>query len=350
MRVSVAFCTYNGDKYLRPQLESILDQTRPPDEIVVSDDGSTDRTLEILDEYQQAHPNLFEIHVNERNRGVAGNFEECLRRCSGDAIGLCDQDDVWRQHKLERQVNAMADTGAGLVFHDSEITDESLTPVASHWDLCGYEHGAIRTPETALDELLRTGFVKGSSILLSESLRDRALPLPYPWPHDYFLAFVAALTDSVQDIDDQLHQYRRHDDQDSPPRTKSPLRKLRHMRRQLDNSAFDRRVEMWDALLNRLEAFDDDVLSVDRKIAQQRIRARRAFDRSRRSIYNDSTPRHERCRCLMQNLRDSRYSQFGKSSFNPWLYVLKDLAVAMLLSSAGEDGDRREKDGTSEPS
>jgi len=96
---SIAMCTYNGEKYLREQLDSLVAQDYPNLEIVIVDDCSTDSTPQLLEEYAGQHPN-FTIHQNEQNMGFRRNFEKALKLCSGEIISLCDQDDIWFPNKI----------------------------------------------------------------------------------------------------------------------------------------------------------------------------------------------------------------------------------------------------------
>lgn len=98
-KISIIMATYNGGKFLREQLNSLLYQTKRPDEIIVVDDGSTDNTLVILEEFSNVL-NL-SIHTNTIHLGVNGNFEKGLKLCSGDYIMFCDQDDYWLPNKIE---------------------------------------------------------------------------------------------------------------------------------------------------------------------------------------------------------------------------------------------------------
>ena len=112
-------CTYNGAEFLQAQLESILAQTRPPDEIVVCDDGSTDDTEAVLKRFSG-----LVLHLNKQNLGSVKNFEQAIGLCTGDIIALSDQDDVWREDKLHSIEQAFRKTPtAGLVFSDAEIVD-----------------------------------------------------------------------------------------------------------------------------------------------------------------------------------------------------------------------------------
>ena len=85
-KISVALCTYNGEIYLREQLESILEQTLPPDEIIICDDGSTDATIKILEEFRRKSFTSVKVYCNKENLGVSKNFEKAISLCSGDII------------------------------------------------------------------------------------------------------------------------------------------------------------------------------------------------------------------------------------------------------------------------
>ena len=95
MKISIAFIVYNGAKYMHMQIDSILAQTHKVDEIIVCDDGSSDNTIEVLEEYKNMHPNLFFIHYNTQNLGPTKNIEKAIQACTGDIILLADQDDFW---------------------------------------------------------------------------------------------------------------------------------------------------------------------------------------------------------------------------------------------------------------
>ncbi len=101
MRLSVALCTYNGGQYIREQIESILRQSMPVDEIVVCDDGSTDNTLQIIESFRSETPTKIRIYRNETNLGVCANFQKAVNLCYGDIIFLSDQDDIWYPNKVE---------------------------------------------------------------------------------------------------------------------------------------------------------------------------------------------------------------------------------------------------------
>src|SRR5579862_2176323 len=102
LTISVAMCTFNGERFVSAQLESIATQSRPPDEVVICDDGSSDGTQEIVRKFALSSPFPIRFAVNPRNLGSTKNFEQAISRCEGAIVALADQDDVWYRYKLER--------------------------------------------------------------------------------------------------------------------------------------------------------------------------------------------------------------------------------------------------------
>ncbi len=126
--ISIAMATYNGEKYLREQLNSILAQTCSDFELIACDDGSTDSTVQILNEYAEKDKRI-KVFVNERNLGFAKNFEKLVSLCSGDYIAFCDQDDIWENKHLEIFLNEIGEAkvvcGNELLF-DNETKEKRL--------------------------------------------------------------------------------------------------------------------------------------------------------------------------------------------------------------------------------
>jgi glycosyltransferase involved in cell wall biosynthesis len=124
--VGVAMATYNGARYLEAQLESIGKQTRPPDLLVVSDDGSTDSTADIVRAFTERSPFPVIFLRAARPAGVIGNFMRAFEQCRTDYIAYCDQDDVWHPDKLQACMSVAEASGPALIFHRSELVDASL--------------------------------------------------------------------------------------------------------------------------------------------------------------------------------------------------------------------------------
>lgn len=125
-RISVVLCTYNGEKYLPSQLDSLLSQTIHPYEIIVGDDGSTDGTHAILGEYSSRFEELgVKFHVFQHSGlGAHNNFKTTFKYAQGDYIAPCDQDDIWNPEKLERCLNAMSDVVDVVLCHEKIVYED----------------------------------------------------------------------------------------------------------------------------------------------------------------------------------------------------------------------------------
>src|SRR5580704_731718 len=215
-RISVALCTYNGEQFLPQQLASIANQTRLPDEVVVCDDHSTDRTVAIVQEFAAAAPYPVRVFENERNLGFAANFERAIRLCDGDLIALSDQDDIWYPHRLEKsEQEFLAHPHAGLVFSDADLMDEhNRLTGQTLWQRLGFVGTSKRDLLTGEYVVLaKHRFVTGATVMFRAALRDRCLPIGAGWIHDEWIAMIVAAFGDLRPIDQPLIRYRIHSSQ-----------------------------------------------------------------------------------------------------------------------------------------
>lgn len=225
MKISVALCTYNGARFLSEQLASLLAQTRLPSELVVCDDDSTDKTLQILADFQSDAPFPMRIHVNPVNLGPAKNFEQAISLCEGDLIALCDQDDVWLPEKLdeaESLFNKFPDVDA--VFSDGEVVNAELRPLKyTLWSQVGFTFAErqMMVNGRGLDVLLKHVTVTGATLTIRASLRQRVLPIPPGWMHDAWIALIASASGGLRTIPAPLILYRQHDSNEIGARRRS---------------------------------------------------------------------------------------------------------------------------------
>jgi glycosyltransferase involved in cell wall biosynthesis len=215
-KVSVVVATYNGSEYLAEQIESILAQTRAPTEIIVSDDGSSDSTLDIVTTFQNAQPRkggpVWRVLSRKKPRGVAGNFASALVVATGDLIAFADQDDLWEANKLETLISHFDYPRALLVHSDGRLIDAKGREMGSLMGalrLTPRERRALRGGR-ALDALLRRNLVTGATMMIRRSLLDTALPIPPGWIHDEWLALIAAIQGGVVFDQRPLVRYRQH--------------------------------------------------------------------------------------------------------------------------------------------
>ena len=205
--VSIALCTYNGEAYLREQLESIVNQSYSQLELIAIDDCSTDNTLSILKEYEANYP-FIQVFENPENLGYIRNFEKALRLCSGEFIALSDQDDIWDLHKIEKQIKAIGNHL--MIYHDSEFIDENgqlLNKKMS--DIMNLYRGD--QPEA----FLFFNCISGHSVFMKKALRDELLPFPNAYYHDWWMGYVATNLGSIDCIDEHLVKYRQHQTADT---------------------------------------------------------------------------------------------------------------------------------------
>lgn len=213
---SVAMCTYNGARFVGYQLASIAAQTRPPDELVVCDDRSSDDTVRVVELFAADAPFPVRLHVNESNLGSTKNFERAISLCEGGLIALCDQDDVWTAGKLARLESEFAlAPGAGLVFSDAEVVDERGRATGARlWDVVGFDRAERErlSEGCALGDLLSGATVTGATMALRARFRDLVLPIPEDLPliHDAWIALLVACVAGIRPVEEPLVLYRQH--------------------------------------------------------------------------------------------------------------------------------------------
>lgn len=213
--ISVALCTYNGERYIRQQLDSILAQTMPVDEIVVHDDRSTDSTYEILSYYASQYSQIKLIR-NTQNIGYKKNFEVALRECCGDYIFFSDQDDIWAKDKVAESVEYLRTTGMYGAFTDAQLIDQNGDNMGitlfSHQQLWSYIENDLL--QKYLFELLclRSNFVTGATLVITKTAKE--LVLPYRTAqiiaHDGWIALKLSSLGKLGYISKTLMSYRIH--------------------------------------------------------------------------------------------------------------------------------------------
>lgn len=208
-KVSVAIASYNGEAYIKEQLDSIYTQTQLPEEIIVCDDGSCDHTIDILNDYKKRYGLKF--FVNDEKLGFVRNFEKTISLCSGDYIVLSDQDDVWLPDKIKSLYKAMINAekqhpdSPVLIHHDVFIADENLNNsgklfIGNKGRIPGLKNILFGNPK-----------VQGASVIMNRKLKELCFPLPEGVPlHDLYISFVAECLGVRKFIPEPLSLYRQH--------------------------------------------------------------------------------------------------------------------------------------------
>ncbi|MCQ2346766.1 MAG: glycosyltransferase family 2 protein [Paludibacteraceae bacterium] len=212
--ISVCIATYNGEAYIREQLESILSQLSSTDEVVVADDGSTDRTLEIIQSFADTRIRLLRM---PSHLSVSKTFYTALTSAHGDILFLSDQDDVWLSGKVERCIEALKTSD--LVVIDARVTDAQLHEIApSLFRIAGSKAGLWKN-------VWKCTFY-GSGMAFKRQIWEMAQPTPAHdlIAHDWWIGEVAEMVGKVQFIPEPWYIYRRHDNNVTPlEKSKRPL-------------------------------------------------------------------------------------------------------------------------------
>ena len=198
--ISVCVATYNGEKFIREQIDSILCQLSSDDEIIVSDDGSTDGTIVIINCIGDKRIRIIE---GPRKHSPTFNFENALKEAKGDYIFLADQDDVWKTNKVEVCMKWLQKYDC--VVSDAEVTDSNLNPLyPSLYAIMQVRHGRI------YNTIWKNGYT-GCCMAFRRNILEASLPFPKDIPmHDIWIGNVAAYKYNVKFIPDKLILFRRH--------------------------------------------------------------------------------------------------------------------------------------------
>ena len=201
--ISISIATYNGEKYLEKQLDSIYAQTYKNIEVVVTDDCSEDNTIEILEQYSKMYG--LQYSVNEKNLGFVKNFEKAITLCKGEYIALSDQDDVWETHKIYTLYQHMKD--ALLIHSDALLIDEAGEVIEP-----SYTQNSHKVLRKNIIEYFFNNDATGCTMMFSRKLLSTILPVPENVvAHDWWIAIHAKQQGKIIYIPEALVQYRQHE-------------------------------------------------------------------------------------------------------------------------------------------
>lgn len=201
-KVSIALCTYNGELYIEEQLMSILNQTYKNIEIIIVDDGSTDNTVNIIEQIAEKYPQI-KIYKNESNLGYNKNFEKAFKACKGDYIAISDQDDIWLTEKIEILLDKISDNW--LVFSNSELINEK-------GELSGNQllDQNFRIENRDFRSCLFYNSVTGHTSMFSKKFLEYLIPIPEKGYYDWYMGFIAMYHNKITYVNKCLTLHRIH--------------------------------------------------------------------------------------------------------------------------------------------
>jgi glycosyltransferase involved in cell wall biosynthesis len=322
LAVSVALCTRNGAAHIEEQLLSILGQDVVPDEIVVSDDASTDDTIAIVRAvFAMAGSGSGAPHCvlieNPGALGVTGNFEQALLACHGDLIALCDQDDVWHPDRLRIAIDRFENSAElQMLGSDARLIDDAGQPLEyslfEALELDAGELNAVREGR-GFEALLRRNLVTGATSMVRRRLVALAVPFPKPWVHDEWLAAIASAVGTLDLAPEKLIDYRQHSANQIGVRRLDLIGKFRQVIEPRDgrNRYLFERAQVLSVRLNELA---DAVPLAYRELARRKVE----HERVRAAL---AVSRPKRWRTVLAEAATGHYSSFGRGAGD----ILRDL-------------------------
>lgn len=313
MKISIAMATYNGARYIQEQLESFLSQTRQPDELIITDDCSSDQTEAIVLEFAKKAPFTVEFHRNHKNLGYCGNFNAALMKTTGDLVFLSDQDDVWFAEKIEYMTElSLGNPEALALMNNAELTDGKLKSV-----------GLTKLNQMKSAGIGVDGFVMGCCCAVRRELLDLCLPIPEgARGHDnWLIAFADGLKAKIVDRK-VLQYYRRHESNES------------HF---IANKTT--KVTRFEVLRNKIKNVynEDNNNSLEEYISQKELVAKRAEEKLQNT--------RVRYRDLLKNMLVSLYleieHQKARQALKKRVVIVRVLIALRLLCN----GDYRRSNG-----
>lgn len=253
--ISIAMATFNGASYLREQIDSLLTQTMPFEELIICDDASSDDTVSIICGYMLCDKRI-RLHQNREHIGFKANFEQALRMCHGDFIALCDQDDIWLPNHIEMLHSEIGDRM--LVCGDALLIDADGLPdgrILSR--IKNFRKGADDCEAIFRFMAYYQNPFQGASMMMHRKFLSIALPIPVDVRfHDVWFAHVACLFGSFRFVNKPITQWRMHDHNTSGRHVcHHPLRTVAgHF---LKKATENNRMELIESIVNR---FGDEIL------------------------------------------------------------------------------------------
>ncbi len=254
MKIGVVIASYNGARFILEQLDSITAQTRQPDKLIIVDDHSSDKTVEIIRSFASGARFPVQLLVNGHNAGTTRAFAQAIEACDADIIAMCDQDDIWYPDRLNEVERAFESAHADLVITNAELVDENSMPLgADLFSIIGYTSN--RREIIAKGQGLPLFLVDppyGHTMAFNSRIKSLAVPIPEMChEHDTWIAVIAAIMGHVVTLPACLSGYRRHSHNASP----LPEMSLRISIQQAQGHGrqfYGREAQLYIALLERI--------------------------------------------------------------------------------------------------
>lgn len=211
-QIDILMATYNGEKYLKEQIDSILAQTYSNFRLIISDDCSKDSTREILKEYEKKDNRII-VFYQEKNLGYVKNFEFLLSKVENEIYALSDQDDIWKNDKIEKTYKKLEETNADLVFTDLQVVDEKLNTIYKSFNDFMLLSRKIKKYKSSYLMQYLYNCISGCTLMSKKSFIKDIVPIPTDSKyviHDSWIGIVVSLKGKIEYLDEATILYRQH--------------------------------------------------------------------------------------------------------------------------------------------
>ena len=263
-QIDILLTTYNGEKYLKEQIDSILKQTYTNFRLLISDDCSKDSTIKILKEYEQKD-NRIKVFLQEKNLGYVKNFEFLLTKVENEIYALSDQDDVWNNDKVEKTYKKLKEEDADLVFTDLEIVNEKLETINSSFN--DYMFLSRKIKKYYKDYRLQYLYncITGCTLMSKKKYLEKIIPIPMDSKyviHDTWIGLIVALNGKIAYLDEATIKYRQHgNNQVGSNHTSHKYTKLNQVRELF----IDVKYQLFNTYINNSSIFTKDLQKQNEK-------------------------------------------------------------------------------------
>lgn len=263
-QIDILLTTYNGEKYLKEQIDSILNQTYTNFRLLISDDCSKDSTIKILKEYEQKD-NRIKVFLQEKNLGYVKNFEFLLTKVENEIYALSDQDDVWNNDKVEKTYKKLKEEDADLVFTDLEIVNEKLKTINSSFN--DYMFLSRKIKKYYKDYRLQYLYncITGCTLMSKKKYLEKIIPIPMDSKyviHDTWIGLIVALNGKIAYLDEATIKYRQHgNNQVGSNHTSHKYTKLNQVRELF----IDVKYQLFNTYINNSSIFTKDLQKQNEK-------------------------------------------------------------------------------------
>lgn len=256
-KVDILLATYNGEKYLKEQVESILNQTYQNIQIIISDDCSQDKTRQILREYEKNEK--IKVFYQEKNLGYVKNFEFLLKQVENNIYMLSDQDDVWKEEKVEKTVEKLKQENLDLVFGDLEVVDENLNTICKSYNKYMHLNRKIEKHLKNYHLQYMYNCMTGCTMASKKEFIEKILPFPTNSKymiHDYWIGLIIALNGKVGYLQTPYILYRQHgNNQVGVSKASHKFKKLEQLR----NLSIDIKLGIFETYVQNENIFPEEL-------------------------------------------------------------------------------------------